>query len=59
MTTRRGLIAVALIALPFPALASGDPVAAAIAEVTHGREPTKGAWRSPLPPLPRTAGRCR
>ncbi|QXM23864.1 thiosulfate oxidation carrier protein SoxY [Elioraea tepida] len=56
MTTRRGLIAVALVALPFPALASGDPVAAAIAEVTHGREPTKGAWRSPLPPLAENGG---
>jgi hypothetical protein len=59
MTTRRGLIAVALVALPFPALASGDPVAAAIAEVTHGREPTKGGMALAAPPLPRTAGRCR
>lgn len=43
MTPRRTLLgALALVTLPFPALAAGDPLAAAIAEATGGREPDEG-----------------
>jgi sulfur-oxidizing protein SoxY len=56
MTTRRGLIAVALVALPFPALAAGDPLAAAIAEATGGREPSEGGIALAAPALAEHGG---
>jgi sulfur-oxidizing protein SoxY len=56
VTTRRGLIAIALVALPFPSLAVGDPLAAAIAKATGGREPMDGGIMLAAPALAENGG---
>lgn len=56
VTTRRGLIAIALVALPFPVLSSGDPLAAAIAEATGGRDSAEGGIALETPPLAENGG---
>jgi sulfur-oxidizing protein SoxY len=57
MTSRRGLVgALALVALPFPGLAADDPLAAAIAEATGGREPSEGGIALSVPALAENGG---
>lgn len=57
MSTRRGLLGtLVLVALPFPALAAGDPLATAIAEATGGRQPIDGGITLAAPTLAENGG---